>query len=302
METQDSINIYGELLRDDAEESSENPLNISSYITSIKDFISANITSEVMDDNYCHSSSASRSSNASEHSQVCDPDILTSIHNKLTDLEVLIHEEKNFNLINEIKIETEIYKIKGEFKDLSDDINYIYDKLYKIDKRVIETEQYPRRHNLVITGIPDSIKQYDLEKKVIEVLYNIGASVSHYDVIGCHRLFKPANAKYPAKTIIRFTNRKVVEFCIRNQDRLLEIKNIIKMNLRFQENLCEANETVFKWCRDLKNNEILHDFFIRNGYIKIVVEQGDKPLKIKHPEELFEKFNSYFGDGELNFE
>ena len=301
METQDTINSYGDLLREDIEKTSENPLILSSYIASIKDFISTNITSDGLVDSRCQSNSlsVSRSSNSSANIQVSDHDILTSIFNKLTDLEVLIREDNNNNLINQIKIETEIYKIKGDYKNITDDINYLYDELYEIDRRLIEAEQYPRRHNIVITGIPDSIKQHELENKVLEILRNIGITVSNYDVVGCHRLFKPKNSKYSAKTIIRFTNRKVVEFCLRNRERLIEIKNIIHMNLRFQENLCEANERVFKWCRELKNKELIHDFFIRNGFIKIVVDQGDKPIKIKHPEELFEKFNDYFDDLEL---
>ena len=100
----------------------------------------------------------------------------------------------------------------------------------------------------MISGIPDSVNHKNLEKTVIDLISSIGMNVSSYEVVGCHRLYKNKKSKFPAKTIIRFTNRKVVEYCIRNRDLLLNnnTKNRFKMNLRFYENLCESNERVNK--------------------------------------------------------
>ena len=66
------------------------------------------------------------------------------------------------------------------------------------------------------------------------------------------------------------------------------------MNLRFYENLCDSNERVFNWCRELKKYGLLNDYFVRNGFIKIVIDEGDKPMKIHHPDDLFHKFQDYF--------
>ena len=66
------------------------------------------------------------------------------------------------------------------------------------------------------------------------------------------------------------------------------------MNLRFYENLCENNERVFNWCRELNNHNMLHEYYIRNGFVKIVINKGDKPIKIHHPDELFHYFQEYF--------
>ena len=70
------------------------------------------------------------------------------------------------------------------------------------------------------------------------------------------------------------------------------------MNLRIYENLCESNETVLRLCRDLKNNVFLHDYFIRNGFVKIITQAGDRPTKIRHPDILREKFDEYFQQGD----
>ena len=53
------------------------------------------------------------------------------------------------------------------------------------------------------------------------------------------------------------------------------------MNLRFYENLCEANETVIKYCGKLKQTGKIHDYYLRNGFIKIIGVEGERPKKKK---------------------
>ena len=212
----------------------------------------------------------------------------------MNDLEMYHYEEKRNNKINKKSLDMEINKLKIINNKLLDEIDMIYDHLYKIEKRVIETEQYPRRQNLIITGIPEFITQANLENKVLEIIRSIGMPISSYEIVACHRLKKVKNSNFPAQTIVRFTNRKVVEYCIYNRDRLRDIKSKIQMNLRFYENLCESNESVLRWCRELKNYDIIYDYFTRNGYVKIVKERGNRPVKIHHPDDLFNKFYNYF--------
>ena len=160
-----------------------------------------------------------------------------------------------------------------------------------MDCRVIQLDQYSRRENLIISGIPDNIKQQDLERAVIDIVKSIGLStLSSYEITACHRLKKNKKDNFPAKTIVRFTNRKIVDFCLTHRDRLLEVKSYLKMNLRFFENLCTANEVILKECFHLKKDDMLYDYFIRNGYVKIIKKEGDKPYKICHPNILYDTF------------
>ena len=90
--------------------------------------------------------------------------------------------------------------------------NYVYN----IDCRLIESEQYSRRENLIISGIPEWIKQERLELKVLEILETIGLSITSYEIAACHCLKKSNKSSFPSQTIIRFTNRKAVDFCLAN--------------------------------------------------------------------------------------
>ena len=69
-------------------------------------------------------------------------------------------------------------------------------------------EQYSRRNNLVISGIPDSVQDSDLESTVTLFLLDIDVNVRSREVEDCHRIGKSNNGS--KKTIIRFINRNYI--------------------------------------------------------------------------------------------
>ena len=107
---------------------------------------------------------------------------------------------------------------------------------------------------------------------------------------------KSKNNMYPAKTIIRFTNRKAAEYCLKNRVKLTDpsTKKNLKMNLRIHESLCQANEKVVSDCGSLKKYSIIKDFYIRNGFTKIVEKEGSRPQKIHHPNDLYDMFEDFY--------
>ena len=54
-------------------------------------------------------------------------------------------------------------------------------------------EQYGRRNNVEITGIPDDISNENLKEKVIQVLREIQVNISSSDIEACHRIGKSKN-------------------------------------------------------------------------------------------------------------
>ena len=167
--------------------------------------------------------------------------------------------------------------------------------LFDIESRLIACEQYSRRECLVISGIPDRIHNNDLEKEVINILRFIGLTgITSYDIVACHRLPKKSNSRYPAKTIIKFISRKHARFCLENRGRLKNLKERTNMNLRLYESLCDANEKVLVECNSLKRYGMIHDFYIRNGFIKIIIKEGDSAKKIKHPQLLKDIFKDFY--------
>ena len=54
-------------------------------------------------------------------------------------------------------------------------------------------EHYGRRNNIKISGIPDSVEQNSLEKKIVSIFSKIGVDVTSNDIEACHRIRKSQN-------------------------------------------------------------------------------------------------------------
>ena len=164
-------------------------------------------------------------------------------------------------------------------------------KLFDLDIRLTECEQYSRRESLVISGIPDAIGQKQLQQKVLQILGTIGLNLVPDDISACHRLFNPQDSPFPAKVVVRFINRKVVNFCLDHREELQQqASRQMRLNLRFFESLCSKNEETLRICKWLKQEHRIHDHYFRNGFVKVVTEENGQPLKIKHPEILRKKY------------
>ena len=118
---------------------------------------------------------------------------------------------------------------------------------------------------------------------------------ARYEVIACHRLGKK-DANSPAPTIIRFFNRKIVEHCIKNPNKIKGLR--CKWNISFREDLSEANQAIFDECAVLKDKGVITRFYTRNGFVKVVKpEPPVKPItaiKICHSIDLLKHFPDYY--------
>ena len=84
------------------------------------------------------------------------------------------------------------------------------DRIVDLERKLADSQLYQRRNNIEISGIPESITQDKLEKTVVNIANAINVDISEYDIEACHRL-KNNNPTGTAKTIVRFTNRKICE-------------------------------------------------------------------------------------------
>ena len=71
------------------------------------------------------------------------------------------------------------------------------------------------RRNKVISGIPDSVQDSDLESTVTSILSDIDVNIESREEEDCHRIDKSNNGSI--KTIIRFINRKYCRNALLNR-------------------------------------------------------------------------------------
>ena len=100
-------------------------------------------------------------------------------------------------------------------KRLQDENATLRERCSKLEQRLVafesstnNLEQYGRRNNIVISGIPDSVDINHLEESVTEILSDIDVKVTSNDLDACHRIGKKNNRINSTKKIIQFVNRK----------------------------------------------------------------------------------------------
>ena len=85
---------------------------------------------------------------------------------------------------------------------LESQVHLLEDALINNEIKINNAGQDCKRNNLVIQGIPQSVKSEELEDKVIKVLDKVNVNVTKIDIEACHWLGDSR------KTIVRLVNRK----------------------------------------------------------------------------------------------
>ena len=139
--------------------------------------------------------------------------------NKVDFQDALASMEQNItNSINSIKtdssVKTDLKDAINNLKDviikrLQDENAILRDCCSKLEQRLVafesstnNLEQYGRRNNIVISGIPDSVDINHLEESA-EILSHIDVKVTSNDIEACHRIGKNNNNRINStKTVI----------------------------------------------------------------------------------------------------
>ena len=158
-------------------------------------------------------------------------------------------------------------------------------------------EQYGRRNNLVISGIPDSIQDSELESTVTSILSDTDVNVESREVEECHRIGKSNNGS--KKTIIRFVNRKYCKKALLNRKQLERI-NLKKHHLVsgtrifINENLTVKNEHLAFNCRQLKKGNYIFSTFTKNGTVYVKQNENSRPVAILNMNVLHDMFLKFY--------
>ena len=102
-------------------------------------------------------------------------------------------------------------------------------KLTEVEISRNKLEQYTRRNNIEIQGIPPQIPDEKLEEKVIEVFGAMNIAITNNYVEDCHRLGISSKS-----TIVQFVNRK---HCYAILSKKFETSKIDKSKLGFESNV-----------------------------------------------------------------
>ena len=113
----------------------------------------------------------------------------------------LLDYQGKFNSILD-DLENNFDELKTKFTKLEADVNIsknanskLSDRLISAERKCFANEQYSRRECLEISGIPTSVKDNELETKVLTILEKIDAPVDPGLVEDCHLLPSRGNPR-----------------------------------------------------------------------------------------------------------
>ena len=153
--------------------------------------------------------------------------------------------------------------------------------------------QYSRRNNIEIQDIPKTVKDEELESKVIDIFSALNISITSKDVEDCHRLGKDGK-----NTIVRFVNRK---HCYQALNRKMDLRIIDNSSRAFQpdvklylsENLTPYNQYLGWKCRELKRASLIHGSWSSRGVIKLRRTMNERPINITNEATLPELYPDF---------
>ena len=175
-------------------------------------------------------------------------------------------EKMESNILEQISsLKVDVRSMKDKFLNMKDVIikclqdentllrsrcSKLEDKVVSLESSVNQVEQYGRRNNIVISGIPDDVADDDLENAVTSIMEDVDVIVQNGDIEVCHRIGKSDQKTSSKKTIVRFINRKYCKKALVNRKKLININSEMKYNfspnnkILTNENLTCANESI----------------------------------------------------------
>ena len=206
------------------------------------------------------------------------------------------HQEDYSQLVNRISvIEAENTKMKRQLKRFlnrlqvaEDNIDEQQEYTYFLEKQLSKLDQYGRRENIEISGIPSNVTDRQLETEVLRILKQIGLKhLEHFHIVACHRIGS-TDLKGNRNTIVRFINRKDAIQCLKLRRNLHLCKYLGYSNLFIMENLCPAYKSIFDDLTELKNEGLVKKVWSFNGTVnyKLTGDTNEKPVKNLHEWEL----------------
>ena len=165
-----------------------------------------------------------------------------------------------------------IKNLQDENKRLKTKANALENKIIDLEIQNNNVDQYSRRNDVEISGIPQSVSDNQLEEKVVDILKAIDVNITTNEIEACHRL-----GKKKKNVIAPVINKKHCLKTLRNKKKLMSIdKNSIGIpnaNLFIGENLTPASSKLAFNCRKLKRDGEIEKCYTINGIVHIAKKQ-----------------------------
>ena len=199
-------------------------------------------------------------------------------------------EAENNKLKQDVSsLKKEVRKAEDEIADLNDDLDGLKSDLDTAICQIDDLEQYTRKHNLEIHGIPESSEE-NLSDKIIKLGKVLNVHIVNNDIDICHRMATRRSNGGPRPIIVRFRS-------YRAKNELYKSKKYLKsvsLNNYFHnagavyinENLTNYRRELFAKVRKVKKINNWHSAWTIDGKIFVRKSQSDQVHRVHEVEDL----------------
>jgi len=231
--------------------------------------------------------------------------------NIVEDLIVALRDQRVLDALSQVVVQPlldSIAELKKDVEKKTTEIQKLKGDLYSATQRIEVLEQYTRRDNLLITGLPietfteaastpasdDEIPSNSVEQSVLQ-LFNekLRVSIKPSDISIAHRLKKNPSRPGPPTTIVKFTNRKAREAVYAARRKLKPPPGADRSQfplIFINEDLCKSTAAIFQHARQAAKARQIHTTWTSSCsvFVKETPDPSCRPRKITSLSELQE--------------
>ena len=155
----------------------------------------------------------------------------------------------------------------------------------RLERHCRANNQCSRRECIEINGLSENTENGSLEDLTLKVLNEIGVNIDSQNVEDCHWI----KTQGPKKIISKFSKRKDAnKVC--TEKKKLKRKNLtslgISKRIYINDSLCKYYKQLWANCKKLRENQVIHAFWISNGSIKLKVSETGNVHTVTHDVDL----------------
>ena len=186
-----------------------------------------------------------------------------------------------------------IKNLQAKNKPLREKVSNLDSKVTSVEINPNKLEQYSRRNNIEVSGIPDLVEGNWCEEKIISVFTSIGIDVKSNDIKACCRIWKSRNSS--KKAIVCFNNRKFAKQALYKRKKLKSTDKstlAVTNDVFIKENLTLVYSRIAYDCRKLKRQNLISKTYTTNDMVHLIsnnIKRG-KPVKVLHMQTLLNLF------------
>lgn len=183
------------------------------------------------------------------------------------------------------EIKQQISQVTADTEEMKEEILELKEENTLLTQRVMKLEQYSRKPNVIINGIPmvEEETGEQLRSAVIDIAKKMQVTLEPYDICALHRLNPPRNKDFPPAVIIKLNSHIKKRMMIR-KSKEVRLENIY-VNNHLTNEMREIKAVALKLRREGK---LKHVWDTDNGDVLVRITDDMKPYMPRSTYELEE--------------